>query len=79
MTTEKPFTLYWSDGVREVVRGQTIRAALLLAGYSSYSHGALSVYTEGDNTDFTWDPDEKAWVKQVEGESNNGNEDSEEG
>lgn len=48
------FTVYWRHGEREVLRGQSIRDALSLAGYGASTVNAIDFYDRGDVSTHEW-------------------------
>lgn len=48
------FTLYWLDGKREVVEGNSISEAMTLAGYGGGAVRALDFYADGNDHNYTW-------------------------
>lgn len=59
----KLFTLYWLDGKREIVVGQTLADACNKEGYGAGAMGALDFFTEGPNDGYSWIA--KKWHKRV--------------
>lgn len=59
------FTLYWNDGKREIVKGDTIADALTHAGYSQGALAALDFHCLGVNYDYEWNKDTHNWKKQL--------------
>ena len=57
----KKYTLYWLDGKREVVEGNSISDAVNAAGYGYGALKALDFWAEGDNDEYRWDEDARTW------------------
>ena len=57
----KTFTLYWRTGHREVVNGNSIAEACMLAGYGGGAISALDFYQDGDVDTHMWDPAIGRW------------------
>lgn len=57
----KQFTLYWLDGLREIITGTSIADAFNRAGYGAGALRALDFYAEGIDTGYTWDGSK--WIK----------------
>ena len=62
----KKFTLYWRDGKRQVVTGETIVQAMTRAGYGGGAVGALDFYANGDDHNYQWRPATREWVVTAE-------------
>lgn len=60
------FTLYWLDGKREVVKGETIYDALTKSGYGSGALNALDFFTQNDTDNYFWDNVKKTWIRKQE-------------
>jgi hypothetical protein len=60
----KKFTLYWKTGQREVVKGDTIAHAMMLAGYGGGALGALDFFAHGDDDGYVWDSQKHNWVSK---------------
>lgn len=48
------FTLYWLDGKKEVVTGDTIADAMTHAGYGGGAVKVLDFFEKGINNDWEW-------------------------
>ena len=59
--SDKKFTLYWLDGKRKVVTGETIEQAFTKAGYGAGAMPALDFYMDGDNHNYVWNKDNRTW------------------
>ncbi len=70
MRDNHTFTLYWSNGDREVVHGPSIAEACTLAGYSSGAIKALDFYQCGDIDKHMWDAMSQRWYLKPEGLNN---------
>lgn len=55
------WTLYWRDGTKQVVFGQTISQAMTDAGYSAGAVGDLDFYAGERSTTYSWDAVQKQW------------------
>lgn len=55
------FTLYWLDGTREVIKGDSIANALRDAGYGGGALRALDFYAEGVDDKYVWSAKERTW------------------
>ena len=62
--TDKTFTLYWRTGDREVVTGETVEKAMMLAGYGGGAIRALDFYAKGDDREWKWAPETREWVAE---------------
>lgn len=54
------WTLYWRNGARQVLNGDTIHDAFSKAGYGYGALVALDFYSAGDDHDWKWEG--KKWV-----------------
>ena len=67
MDTElKKFTLYWTDGKREVICGKTISDAFRAAGYGQSALNVLDWYDAGDTDTHSWDSQLSIWVSRLD-------------
>lgn len=66
MSGDKPFTLYWRDGKREVVWGKTPARAMTIAGYGGGALRALDFYATGDDHAWQWNQSARDWEKAAE-------------
>lgn len=57
------YTLYWREGISEVVQGDDPAQAMTLAGYSNGAVRALDFYEHGDDNSYTWDSNNRNWVR----------------
>lgn len=60
------YTLYWIDGQRETVTGESVARAMARAGYGRGALEALDFYVKGESHDYEWDPKERDWVHKVD-------------
>lgn len=60
----KTFTLYWLDGKREFVHGETIADAFTAAGYGAGARHALDWYDQGASETDVYSKDEKRWIRR---------------
>lgn len=60
------FTLYWTDGRRMVVCGETLAAALNVSGITSKQYGHICWYDNGVTETHWYDSPRKAWIKYKE-------------
>lgn len=60
-TTNNKFTIYWLDGKREVVTGETIEDAFTKAGYGAGAARAIDFYANGEDTNY--ERIGKEWVR----------------
>lgn len=51
---KKKFTLYWLDGMKEVIEGIDIANAFTRAGYGAGALAALDFHTEGEDNSYEW-------------------------
>lgn len=58
------FTLFWLDGKREVIEGNTIASAFTFAGYGAGAIRALDFYSNGDDTSYIWIRKDRTWEKK---------------
>lgn len=61
---DNDYTLYWKDGKREFVAGQTIADAMNKAGYGASAVRALSFYAFGKEDFCEYDPVRKDWFRK---------------
>ena len=59
----KEFTLYWRDGKREVLRGDSPADAMNRVGYGGGAVRALDFYANGDDKEYVWDASKKDWTR----------------
>lgn len=59
------YTLYWLDGVREVIRGDDIAQAFVNAGYGDGSLRAVDMWRWGNDTEYVWDKAKRVWVRDI--------------
>ena len=59
---EKLFTLFWRDGHRDVLPGNSVSDAMTRAGYGVGAVAALDFYADGENTEYMW-LKSKGWVR----------------
>ena len=59
---EKLFTLFWRDGHRDVLPGDSVSDAMNKAGYGSGAVAALDFYADGENSEYMW-LKSKGWVR----------------
>ena len=57
------YTLFWADGKREVIKGESLSKAMNEAGYATGTLQKLSLWTHGDYNGCIWDVD-KGWQQQ---------------
>lgn len=62
-TAEPCFTLFWKDGMREIVRGPSVADAMTRAGYGAGAVRALDFWAEGDETNYTYVQERRSWVR----------------
>ena len=55
------FTVYWYDGHKEVVHGETISKALTNHGYSGGATYAIDTYHNGESEMYTWNKETRNW------------------
>lgn len=58
------YTLYWRNGVREVIDcnpGDDINTAMTNAGYDGRALNALDFYYPGVDHGYSWHPQDKCW------------------
>lgn len=55
------FTIYWLDGKRSVLEGDTIAKAFSGAGYSAGAVRAVDWYDNGETDTHTWNKETKQW------------------
>lgn len=60
--TKNRFTLYWIDGKRNVIKGDTIDAAFAAAGYGGGSIAVLDFYEEGITESRWWSKSKREWI-----------------
>ncbi len=58
---QNTFTLFWRDGLREIVQGKTIAQAMTHAGYGQGALRALDFHAEGDCQSWVWDASARDW------------------
>lgn len=58
---EQMFTIFWRDGKREVLPGETAADAFNKAGYGAGALGALDFYSKGDDQSFEWNKPDRTW------------------
>ena len=56
----KEWTIFWLNGYRKVIKGQTIQQACANAGISS--DDGVAFYSTGDNNDFVFNTETRKWV-----------------
>lgn len=56
------FTLYWLDGKKEVIEGDTITQAMNNVGYGQGSLRALDFHAEGQNNDYKFVNNQWTWT-----------------
>ena len=60
---QKTFTLFWLDGQKETLHGDTLSEAMTMVGYGNGAVRALDFYAEGKEADqYTWDKKEHKWI-----------------
>lgn len=59
------FTIYWLDGKKSVLEGDTVHEAFSAAGYSRGAVRAVDWYENGVNDDYVWNPEKKEWEKKT--------------
>jgi hypothetical protein len=57
----KTFTLFWIDGKKEIIRGDSITSAFTSAGYGRGAMIALDFYAEGESDDYRYNTMELRW------------------
>ncbi len=50
----KTFTVFWLDGSKTVIKGDTIAEAFHVAGYGAGTLRAVDFYAAGEPTDYTF-------------------------
>lgn len=50
----KTFTIYWLDGKKEFLQGNSISNAFNSAGYGAGALQAVDFYTEGEDDSYEW-------------------------
>lgn len=58
------FTLYWRNGQREELEGADICNALFKAGRPTHTLAQLAFYIRGEDHDFTFNMNNKTWVRR---------------
>jgi hypothetical protein len=61
----KPFTIWWKGGKREVIYGPTIEDAFSKAGYGGGAVAAVDWYDRGDVNTHQWCSVTKNWQRVV--------------
>lgn len=61
---EKLFTVYWRDGLKNLLKGETIEEAMRNGGYGAGSLGAVDFYANGHDDAYTWDHKTRTWDKK---------------
>lgn len=56
------FTVYWLDGKRQLITGDSIADAFTKAGYGNGALAAVDFYANGDDKEYTWDADKRYWA-----------------
>jgi hypothetical protein len=62
----KTFTLFWLDGKREIVQGDSYANAMTKAGYGNGTLPALDFHASGDSKDYVWDEKLHRWKLTLE-------------
>lgn len=62
--SDKKFTLYWLDGKRQVITGESIEQAYTQAGYGAGAVRAVDFYIEGDNHEYDWNKEKRSWDRK---------------
>lgn len=62
----KIWTIYWLDGTKSNLAGQTIEAAFNLAGYGNGAIAAVDFYVEGNDSEYTYNKNTKTWEKYID-------------
>ncbi len=58
------YTLYWLDGKREIVIGDSPADAMNKAGYGQGSLKALDFYAQGEDNQYIWNKEKKTWERK---------------
>ena len=58
----KKFTLFWLDGKREVITGESIGDAARKAGIQKGALQSLDFYSDGDDDSWEWNSERRSWV-----------------
>ena len=61
----KTYTLFWLDGLRSVVKGYDIAHAFTMSGYGAGAMGALDFFIRGEDNSYTWNSEQRKWIKNV--------------
>lgn len=59
------FTIYWLDGRKSVIEGETVHQAFSAAGYGGGAVRAVDWYENGVNDDYVWNKETKQWDKKT--------------
>lgn len=59
------YTLFWLDGLRNIVMGKTIADAMNAAGYGAGAVRALDFWATGDNKEYEWNDNARTWEKKA--------------
>jgi hypothetical protein len=58
------FTLFWLDGKREVVTGETIADAARRAGIQRGALQVIDFYENGEDDSWEWNSERRSWVQK---------------
>lgn len=59
------FTIYWKDGTKNIISGNSIEEAFTVAGYSAGVLKGIVGYSEGVEDTHYWDADKNEWLKYI--------------
>jgi len=55
------YILYWKDGTKQTIKGNTIGHAFTLAGYGHGAIRAVDFYSTNPNETYLWNPITRIW------------------
>jgi len=64
MSDTTQFTVYWPNGVREVIRGWSLANALEHEGYGQSAKLSIQIHREGNDDNYVWNQQTKSWEKK---------------
>lgn len=60
------WTVYWLDGRKSLIEGESIEAAFRDAGYGGGAIGAVDLWAKGDDHEYAWDGTKRQWSRLTE-------------
>jgi hypothetical protein len=58
------YTVFWLDGKREVIEGESIGDAARRAGIQKGALASMDFYSDGEDDGWEWNADRRSWISK---------------